>query len=220
MTYKVARDYPWGGERIFIILITNLIGIQYFLLCPLFFLSETTDPFHFQILQPLLPFSKSCNPHSVLKILQPPFRSQNPAAPLPFSKSCSPPSVLKILQPSFRSQNPTTPLPFTKILQPPPVLKILRPPFPPQNPATSAFPRVLLLQFLQDVPFFPFPFYLLFLHCQLGASSFGETLEQFLTRLKNKYHWTDQGRLEALMKELRKRRITTVRTLQSNIGRY
>lgn len=43
-----------------------------------------------------------------------------------------------------------------------------------------------------------------------GASSFGETLEQFLTRLKNKY----QGRLEALMKELRKRRITTVRTLR------
>lgn len=49
-----------------------------------------------------------------------------------------------------------------------------------------------------------------------GASSFGETLEQFLTRLKNKYHWTDQGRLGALMKELnKKRRITTVRTLRA-----
>ena len=145
--------------------------------------SETTDPFHFQILQPLLPFSKSCNPPSVLKILQPPFRSQNPATLYPFSKSYNLPSFLKILRPSF----------------------------PPQNPASSPFPRVLLLQFLQDVPFFPFPFYLLFLHCQLGASSFGETLEQFLTRLKNKY----QGRLEALMKELRKRRITTVRTLRA-----
>lgn len=142
-----------------------------------------------------LPFSNLATPPSFLKILQPPFRSQNPATLLPFSKSYNPPS-------------------FLKILQPPPVLKILRPPFPPQNPATSPFPRVLLLQFLQDVPFFLFPFYLLFLHCQLGASSFGETLEQFLTRLKNKYHWTDQGRLEALMKELRKRRITTVRTLR------
>ena len=76
--------------------------------------SETTDPFHFQILQPLLPFSKSCNPPSVLKILQPPFRSQNPAAPLPFSKSCNPLSVLKILQPPFLSQNPATLLPSSK----------------------------------------------------------------------------------------------------------
>ena len=145
MTHKVARDYPWGGKKIFIILITNLIGIQFFLLCPLFFLSETTDSFHFQILQPLLPFSKSCSPPSVLKILQPPFRSQNPATLFPFSKSYNLPSFLKILRPSF----------------------------PPQNPASSPFPRVLLLQFLQDVPFFPFPFYLLFLHCQLGASSLG-----------------------------------------------
>ncbi|XP_022804667.1 uncharacterized protein LOC111341888 isoform X2 [Stylophora pistillata] len=48
-----------------------------------------------------------------------------------------------------------------------------------------------------------------------GAFSFGESLEQFFTRLKNKYHWTDQGRLEALRKELRRRRITTVRTLRA-----
>ena len=189
MTHKVARDYPWGGKKIFIILITNLFGIQFFLLCPL---QRRLIPSIF----------KSCNPFSL---------SQNPAAPLPFSKSCSPPSVLKILQPPFRSQNPATLYPFSKSYNLPSFLKILQPSFPPQNPASSPFPRVLLLQFLQDVPFFPFPFYLLFLHCQLGASSFGETLEQFLTRLKNKY----QGRLEALMKELRKRRITTVRTLRA-----
>ena len=106
MTHKVARDYPWGGKKIFIILITNLIGIQFFLLCPL---QRRLIPSIF----------KSCNPFSL---------SQNPAAPLPFSKSCSPPSVLKILQPSIRSQNPTTSLPFSKSCDPPSLLKILQAP--------------------------------------------------------------------------------------------
>ena len=92
MTHKVARDYPWGGKKIFIILITNLIGIQFFLLCPL---QRRLIPSIF----------KSCNPFSL---------SQNPAAPLPFSKSCNPLSVLKILQPPFLSQNPATLLPSSK----------------------------------------------------------------------------------------------------------
>ena len=102
----------------------------------------------------------------------------------------SPPSVLKILQPPFRFQNPVNP-----------------PPLPPPKSFASVLTRYSI---------FPFPFYLPFHHCQLEASSFGETLGQFLTRLKNEYHWTDQGRLGALMKELnKKRRITTVRTLRA-----
>ena len=120
-----------------------------------------------------------------------PFLSFRDDQSLPFSKSCTPPpSVLKILQPPFRFQNPITPL-----LSPPP----------------KSFASVLTRYSI-----FPFPFYLPFHHCQLEASSFGETLGQFLTRLNNKYQWTDQGRLGALMKELnKKRRITTVRTLRA-----
>ena len=101
----------------------------------------------------------------------------------------------------FRSQNSATPFPFSKSCKPPPL------PSPPPKSFASVLTRYSI---------FPFPFYLLFHHCQLEASSFGETLGQFLTRLKNKYHWTDQGRLGALMKELnKKRRITTVRILRA-----
>ena len=107
--------------------------------------------------------------------------------------------LLETINP-FRSQNSATPFPFSKSCKPPPL------PPPPKSFASV----------LTRYSIFPFPFYLLFQHCQLEASSFGETLGQFLTRLKNKYHWTDQGRLGALMKELnKKRRITTVRTLRA-----
>ena len=107
--------------------------------------------------------------------------------------------LLETINP-FRSQNSATPFPFSKSCKPPPL------PPPPKSFASV----------LTRYSIFPFPFYLLFHHCQLEASSFGETLGQFLTRLKNKYHWTDQGRLGALMKELnKKRRITTVRTLRA-----
>ena len=108
--------------------------------------------------------------------------------------------LLETINP-FRSQNSATPFPFSKSCKPPPL-----PPPPPKSFASV----------LTRYSIFPFPFYLLFHHCQLEASSFGETLGQFLTRLKNEYHWTDQGRLGALMKELnKKRRITTVRTLRA-----
>lgn len=107
--------------------------------------------------------------------------------------------LLETINP-FRSQNSATPFPFSKSCKPPPL------PPPPKSFASV----------LTRYSIFPFPFYLLFHHCQLEASSFGETLGQFLTRLKNEYHWTDQGRLGALMKELnKKRRITTVRTLRA-----
>lgn len=107
--------------------------------------------------------------------------------------------LLETINP-FRSQNSATPFPFSKSCKPPPL------PPPPKSFASV----------LTRYSIFPFPFYLLFHHCQLEASSFGETLGQFLTRLKNKYHWTDQGRLGAVMKELnKKRRITTVRTLRA-----
>ena len=116
-----------------------------------------------------------------------PFLSFRDDQSLSFSKFCNPLSVLKILQPPFRFQNPVNP-----------------PPLPPPKSFASVLTRYSI---------FPFPFYLPFHHCQLEASSFGETLGQFLTRLNNKYQWTDQGRLGALMKELnKKRRITTVRT--------
>ena len=107
--------------------------------------------------------------------------------------------TIKSCKPPFRSQNSATPFPFSKSCK------------PPSPPPPKSFASVLTRYSI-----FPFPFYLPFHHCQLEASSFGETLGQFLTRLNNKYQWTDQGRLGALMKELnKKRRITTVRTLRA-----
>lgn len=126
--------------------------------------------------------------HSISWVL--PFLSFRDDQSLSFSKSCKPP---------FRSQNSATPFPFSKSCK------------PPSPPPPKSFASVLTRYSI-----FPFPFYLPFHHCQLEASSFGETLGQFLTRLNNKYQWTDQGRLGALMKELnKKRRITTVRILRA-----
>ena len=44
----------------------------------------------------------------------------------------------------------------------------------------------------------------------LGASSAVETLEQFFARLKEKYNWTDQGKMKAVLSDLRSREINTV----------
>lgn len=40
------------------------------------------------------------------------------------------------------------------------------------------------------------------------------TVEQFFTRLKKKHHWTDQGKTTAVLAELRRNEINTVKALK------
>lgn len=48
----------------------------------------------------------------------------------------------------------------------------------------------------------------------LGASSGVETLEQFFARLKKKNNWTDQGKIKAVLLDLRSKEINTVEALK------
>ena len=40
------------------------------------------------------------------------------------------------------------------------------------------------------------------------------TVEQFFARLKKKHHWTDQGKTTAVLAELRRNEINTVKALK------
>ena len=41
-----------------------------------------------------------------------------------------------------------------------------------------------------------------------------ETVVQFFARLKKKYHWTDQGKTTAVLQDLRRKEINTVKALK------
>ena len=40
------------------------------------------------------------------------------------------------------------------------------------------------------------------------------TVEQFFARLKTKHHWTDQGKMKAVLETLRQQEIKTVKALK------
>ena len=52
--------------------------------------------------------------------------------------------------------------------------------------------------------YFPFP----------DVSNGGESLEQFFARLQKKYNWTNKGKKKAVLKDLRKKEIKTVKALK------
>ena len=39
-------------------------------------------------------------------------------------------------------------------------------------------------------------------------------MEQFFARLQKKYHWTDQGKKKAVLEDLRKKNVNTVKVLK------
>ncbi|KAL9963875.1 hypothetical protein ACROYT_G027428 [Oculina patagonica] len=47
-----------------------------------------------------------------------------------------------------------------------------------------------------------------------GVSSGGESVAQFFARVQKKYNWTDQGRKKAVLEDLRKKEINTVKALK------
>ena len=55
---------------------------------------------------------------------------------------------------------------------------------------------------------------LFFFNLFLGAISRVETLEQFFARLKKKNNWTDQGKMKAVLSDLRSKEISTVEALK------
>ena len=48
------------------------------------------------------------------------------------------------------------------------------------------------------------------------VSSGAETVEQFFTRVKKKYNWTDQGKVKAVLEALHQQEIKTVEALKES----
>ena len=47
-----------------------------------------------------------------------------------------------------------------------------------------------------------------------GVPSGVESVEQFFARLQKKYNWTDQGKKKAVLEDLRKKNVNTVKVLK------
>ena len=55
---------------------------------------------------------------------------------------------------------------------------------------------------------------LLFSNLSPAATKSVESVEQFFVRLQKKYNWTDQGKKKAVLEDLRKKEINTVKVLK------